>query len=72
MENNSSKAATNVSIYQTLNFLGTICSSFFGAYLLNYYSDVQVFRMAALLPILTLIAGLIATEPNKKKKQINR
>ena len=66
MEYNTSKAATNVSIYQSLSFLSTICSSYLGGYMLNFYSDVQIFRMAAILPCLTLIAGLIAKEPYGK------
>ena len=63
----SSKAATNVSIYLSLTSLSTICSSYLGGYLLNFYSDVQIFRLAAILPVLTIIAGLIAQDPYSKK-----
>jgi len=39
-EYDSSKAATNVSIYLSLTSLSTICSSYLGGYLLNFFSDV--------------------------------
>ena len=63
----SAKAATNVSIYLSLTSLSTIGSSYFGGYLLNFYSDVQIFRMSAILPGLTFIAGLVATEPSRNR-----
>ena len=63
----SSKAATNVSIYLSLTSLSTICSSYLGGYLLDFYDEVQIFRMSAVLPGLTLIAGLIASDSRQRK-----
>ena len=65
MSYDSKKAATNVAIYLSLTSLSTITSSYLGGYLLNFYSDVQIFRMSAVLPAMTFIAGLIASEPKR-------
>lgn len=68
----SSKAATNVSIYLSLTSLSTIASSYLGGYLLNFYSDRQIFVMASLLPFMTLLAGLIAQDPQRVKSSTPR
>lgn len=56
------KAATNVSLFLSLTSLASIASSFFGSYLLNYFTVEQIFMLSTILPCLSLIAGLIAYE----------
>lgn len=65
-ENDKERATTNVSIYLSLTSASSIVSSYMGGYLLEKVSTQQIFLISAVIPLFSLIAGIIQYEHPRK------
>ena len=60
----SEKVTTNVSLYLSLTSFSSIISQYLGGHLLGVLgSNQKIFLISASLPVMTLVAGLVTTEP---------